>query len=95
MFDIGFWELVALAVIALLIVGPEQLPKVARDTGRLVAKVRHFIQNTRRELEKELNLDEHGDLQKSIDKVEKLMHEAPDRLLSEQGDRKDDKPGQP
>ncbi len=90
MFDIGFWELIALAVITLLIVGPEQLPRVARDTGRLVAKIRHFVQYTRRELEKEFNLDDNGDLRKSIDKVEELMQEAPDRMSSGQPKREPD-----
>lgn len=89
MFDIGFWELIALAVITLLIVGPEQLPRVARDAGRLVSKLRHFIQYTRRELEKELNLDDNGDLRKSIDKVEELMQEAPDRIYSSQQEKSD------
>ena len=88
MFDIGFWELITLAAITLLIVGPERLPKVAKDAGNLIAKVRRFIHNTRLELEKELNVDEHNELKESIEHVDKLMREAPDRLLDQQQDNK-------
>ncbi|MEM7027703.1 MAG: Sec-independent protein translocase protein TatB [Pseudomonadota bacterium] len=84
MFDIGFWELITLAMLALLIVGPEKLPKVARDAGNIVAKVRRFIHDARLELEREIDDSPHQELKKSIDHVEQLMKEAPDRLLGEE-----------
>ena len=82
MFDIGFWELITLAAIALLIVGPEQIPKVARDAGQLIGRCRRFINNARNELERELELEEANQLNDSIKHVEKLMQEAPDRIMS-------------
>ena len=81
MFDIGFWELVAIAVIALLIIGPEKLPGFARDMGRLFRKARHFAQTTRRELEKELELDRIDGLNDEIRRADRLFREAPDRFL--------------
>jgi sec-independent protein translocase protein TatB len=84
MFDIGFWELVIIALIALVIVGPERLPKLAQDAGRLLRKIRHFIQNAKREIEKELKLDQLNDLDESIHHVEKLMNEAPDKFIQEE-----------
>ena len=81
MFDIGFWELVAIAVIALLIIGPEKLPGFARDMGRLVRKARNFAQTTRRELEKELELDRIDGLKDEIRRADRLFREAPDRFL--------------
>jgi len=42
MFDIGFSELLVVAVVALLIVGPRELPQLLRHAGRLVAKLRSF-----------------------------------------------------
>jgi len=81
MFDIGFWELVIIAIVALVIIGPERLPKFARDAGRFFAKVRNFIQNARRDLEKEFELDQVNDLHKSIDHIDDLMKEAPDRII--------------
>lgn len=81
MFDIGFWELATLAVIALLIVGPERLPKIARDAVRVMRMIQRFIQNARDELQKELQIDEVNDLQQNIDYVEQLMRQAPDRVM--------------
>ena len=81
MFDIGFWELVAIAVIALLIIGPEKLPGFARDMGRLFRKARNFAQATRRELEKELELDRIDGLNDEIRRADRLFRQAPDRFL--------------
>ncbi len=84
MFDIGFWELVIITLVALVIVGPEKLPRFARDAGRFVRKIRNFIQSAKRELEKELELDQINDLNESIDKVDSLLKQAPDRLVQDQ-----------
>ena len=43
MFDIGFWELAMLGVIALLVIGPERLPKAARVAGLWFGKIRGFV----------------------------------------------------
>lgn len=83
MFDIGFWELVAIAVIALLIIGPEKLPGFARDAGRLFKKARNFAETTKRELEKELELDRIDGLNDEIRRADRLFREAPDRFLKD------------
>ena len=96
MFDIGFWELVAIAVIALLIVGPEKLPGLARDMGRLFRKARNFAQATRRELEKELELDRIDGLNDEIRRADRLFREAPDRFLRDtEADAEADPPQTP
>lgn len=84
MFDIGFWELVIIALVALVVVGPERLPELAHNAGRMLRKLRAFIQNAKREVEKELKLDQLNDLDESIHKVENLMNEAPDKFIQEQ-----------
>ena len=58
MFDIGFWELVTLFVVALLILGPEKLPRVANTLGRWVGQGRTVIRNLRRQMNVELALKE-------------------------------------
>ena len=83
MFDIGFWELVIIALVALVIIGPERLPQFARDAGKLLRKVQRFIQGVKREVEKELDLDQLNDLNESIHHVEGLMKDAPDRFIQE------------
>jgi len=92
MFDIGFWELVIIALVALIIIGPERLPKFAHDAGRLLRRTRSFIQNAKREVEKELKLDQLNDLNESIHHVEGLMKDAPDRFIQEQINNNEQKP---
>ena len=55
MFDVGFFELVLIFVIALLILGPERLPKVARSVGNWVGRAKGMFDNFRYELERESN----------------------------------------
>ena len=54
----GFWEMVTLAVLALLIFGPDRLPKMARDAGRLIAKFKAEASATMEELKQAAELDE-------------------------------------
>jgi sec-independent protein translocase protein TatB len=54
MFDIGFWEVIFIAVITLLVVGPERLPKVARTAGLWVGKIRGFVVSVKADIDKEL-----------------------------------------
>ncbi len=58
MFDIGFWELCLIAVVALLILGPERLPLAARTAGLWIGKARRMIGNVKSEIDRELQLDE-------------------------------------
>jgi len=55
MFDIGFWELTVIAIVALLVVGPEELPTLARTTGRWINKARNFMGEMKGELESEVD----------------------------------------
>ncbi len=55
MFDIGFWELTVIAVVALLVVGPEELPALARTTSRWLNKARRFMSDMKDELEHEVD----------------------------------------
>ena len=79
MFDIGFWELVVIAIIALLVVGPERLPKLARDAGRWTGKLKRFINNTRRELDRELQISEQKEFNQNLSDLDELMNNAPDQ----------------
>ena len=63
MFDIGFSEIALIAVVALLVLGPERLPKVARTAGALLRRARASWQNVRSEIERELDAE---DLKKTL-----------------------------
>lgn len=58
MFDIGTGELALIAVVALLVLGPERLPKAARTAGALARRARASWQNVRAEIERELAAEE-------------------------------------
>lgn len=79
MFDIGFWELAVLAIVALLVVGPERLPQLVRDGSRWARAARRFVTETRYEIERELDVDARRDFSRSLAEMDDLMRIAPDR----------------
>ena len=58
MFDIGFWEITMIAVIALLVIGPDKLPGVARTAGKWVGRARRFVGDVKTDIDRELKQDE-------------------------------------
>ena len=66
MFDVGFSEIALIAVVALLVLGPERLPRAARTAGALVRRARASWQNVRSEIERELAAE---DVKKSLDEA--------------------------
>jgi sec-independent protein translocase protein TatB len=91
MFDIGTGELGLIALIALLVLGPERLPGAARTAGALLRKARQSWSNVREEIERELaaeelkasmkkaaqDLDPRADIQKLRDSVEQPTASPP------------------
>jgi len=63
MFDVGFWEILLIGIVALVVVGPERLPEVARTVGKWVAKGRRFVAGVKSDLNAEI---ESGDLHKIL-----------------------------
>jgi len=57
MFDIGFSELLVIFVVALLVVGPEQLPVVAKKMGLYLGRMRRSFQSIKEEVEQELEIE--------------------------------------
>jgi len=57
-FDPGFWEMVVIAVLALLILGPERLPVVARKVGFWVGRARRYVASVRSDIEREFRTEE-------------------------------------
>jgi sec-independent protein translocase protein TatB len=58
MFDVGFWELLFVGLVALLVVGPERLPKLARTVGLWVGKTRRFVSSVKADIDRELKAEE-------------------------------------
>jgi len=58
MFDIGFWELLLIGIVTLVVVGPERLPEVARSAGVYIAKLRRFVAGVKSDINAELETGE-------------------------------------
>jgi sec-independent protein translocase protein TatB len=58
MFDIGFTELLVIGVVALIVIGPERLPKVARTAGHLYGRLQRYVSTVRSDISREIQLDE-------------------------------------
>lgn len=66
MFDFSFGELMVVMVVALVVIGPEQLPKVARTIGNLVGRAQRYITEVKTEVQREIQLDEVRKIQQSV-----------------------------
>ena len=58
MFDVGFFELLLIGVVALLVVGPERLPKLARTAGMWLGRGRRFLNSVKQDIDREMKADE-------------------------------------
>lgn len=72
MFDIGFAEMMIIGIVALLVIGPERLPAVARKAGHYVARIKRFVSNVRSDVEREFRTDE----------LQKMLQQQQDELQS-------------
>ena len=77
MFDIGFWEIALIMVLALIILGPERLPHAARTVGRFVGKARRYIEGVKSEVEKEFDT---GELKRILHNQEVQIRELQGKL---------------
>jgi sec-independent protein translocase protein TatB len=66
MFDVSFSELLVIAVVALLVIGPEKLPKVARTLGALMGRMQRYVAQVKEEVNREVRFEELQKLQQEI-----------------------------
>jgi sec-independent protein translocase protein TatB len=71
MFDIGFWELALVSLVALLVIGPERLPKVARTAGLWLGRARRMIASAKADIDREIKAEELREI------LEKQAHSNP------------------
>ena len=72
MFDIGFWEILLIAVVALIVVGPERLPRLVRVTGLWIGRAQASLQSIRNEISRELRAQELKEALKKPDNMPDL-----------------------
>ena len=58
MFDVGFTELMVIAVVALIVIGPERLPRVARTLGHLFGRLQRYVNDVKADINREIELEE-------------------------------------
>lgn len=58
MFDVSFTEMLVIAVVALVVIGPERLPKVARTVGHLLGRAQRYVSDVKGDIRREMELDE-------------------------------------
>lgn len=90
MFDVGFWELTVIAVVALLVVGPEKLPRVARTAGHWLGRARRFVATVKQDIDREIAADElkkvlskqaeSNPLHEIIEETKQTIHESQEKL---------------
>lgn len=66
MFDIGFSELAVIAVVALIVLGPERLPRAARTMGHLFGRLQRYVNDVKADISREMELEELRKLQQQV-----------------------------
>src|SRR4051812_14459420 len=87
MFDIGFSELMVIGVVALIVIGPEKLPRVARTVGHLLGRMQRYVSDVKADINREIELEE---LRKMRDSMQKAATEVQTSVDSELNKTADD-----
>ena len=80
MFDIAFTELMIIGVVALIVIGPEKLPRMARTVGHLAGKLQRYVSDVKADINREMELE---DLRKMRDSMQQAASEFQSTVQSE------------
>ena len=83
MFDIGFSELLVIAVVALIVIGPERLPKVARTLGHLFGRMQRYVNDVKADISREMELEELKKMQSSMEDAARSFQSSVNKEVSE------------
>lgn len=76
MFDIGFSELMVIGIVALVVIGPERLPKVARTLGHLLGRAQRYVNDVKSDINREMQLDELKKLQSQVADSARVLEDS-------------------
>lgn len=100
MFDISFTEILVIGVVALVVLGPERLPRVARTLGHLFGRAQRYVNDVKNDIQREMELDElrklktsvhdtarsiENTVRKEINQFEELMDAAEEKSTAAKG----------
>ena len=84
MFDIGFIEIIIISLVALIVVGPERLPAVARILGHLLSRARGYVNGIKTDLHNEIRMDElknlHTSVNETVQSIEDSVRQEVDQI---------------
>lgn len=80
MFDVGFSELMVIALVGLIVIGPERMPKVARTVGHLLGRFQRYVGDVKSDINREMRLEELKKMQSQVVEQARDM----ERQVSEQ-----------
>ena len=83
MFDISFTELLVIAVVALIVIGPQRLPTVARTLGHLFGRMQRYVNDVKADISREMELEELKKLQTSMEDAARSMRDSVESVNKE------------
>ena len=82
MFDVGFSEIFVIALVALIVIGPERLPKVARTLGLLFGRMQRYVNDVKADITREMELDELRKLQTTVEEAARSIEHTVNKGIS-------------
>lgn len=82
MFDIGFSELLVIGLVALIVIGPERLPRVARTLGHLAGRLQRYVADVKADINREVELEELRKMRDSVQQTASGIENAVQGELS-------------
>jgi sec-independent protein translocase protein TatB len=73
MFDVSFTELMVIGVVALVVIGPERLPGVARSVGQLLGRLQRYVSSVKADINREMQIEELRKLQQTVAEQVKVL----------------------
>ena len=86
MFDIGFSELLVIGVVALIVIGPEKLPRMARTIGHLAGRLQRYVADVKADINREIEIEELRKMRDSMQKSATEMESSVSSQLSKTAD---------
>lgn len=83
MFDIGFTELMVIGVVALIVLGPERLPKVARTAGHLFGRLQRYVSDVKQQVKAEMDAEDIKKFQTQMQEVKDAVGEVEHSIRDE------------
>lgn len=83
MFDIGFSELLVIAIVALIVIGPRQLPRVARTLGHLFGRMQRYVNDVKADIAREMEVEDLRKMQQSMEDAARSFQSSVNKGVSE------------